>query len=129
MIKEFKTFILKGDVLDLAVGVDIGGVFTAIVNDGVTGFITPLITLIISMFTNTTKLFRGLSVLSWTPKKGVNFEFGDVISEIITFLITEVVLFIVVKSVSKMKQLNKKETEIEPEEAQPTAEDYLKDNR
>lgn len=129
MIKEFKAFILKGDVLDLAVGVDIGGGFTAIVNDGVTGFITPLITLIISMFTNTTKLFRGLSVLSWTPKKGVNFEFGDVISEIITFLITEVVLFIVVKSVSKMKQLNKKETEIEPEEAQPTAEDYLKDNR
>ncbi len=129
MIKEFKAFILKGDVLDLAVGVDIGGGFTAIVNDGVTGFITPLVTLIISMFTNTTKLFRGLSVLSWTPKKGVNFEFGDVISEIITFLITEVVLFIVVKSVSKMKQLNKKETEIEPEEAQPTAEDYLKDNR
>ncbi|MBW9321969.1 large conductance mechanosensitive channel protein MscL [Enterococcus casseliflavus] len=129
MIKEFKTFILRGDVLDLAVGVVIGGAFTAIVNGVVNGLITPLIALVVSMFTNTTNLDGALSVLSWTPKKGVTFEFGDVISAIITFLITGVVLFIVVKSVNKMKELNKKETEIEPEEAQPTAEDYLKDIR
>lgn len=127
MIKEFKTFILQGNVLDLAVGVVIGSAFTAIVNGVVQGLITPLVALIVSLFTNKTNLEGALSVLSWTPRKGVTFEFGDVISAIITFIITGIVLFAIVKSVNKVKSINaKEEKEVE---AKPTAEDYLKDIR
>ena len=53
MIKEFKEFIMRGDVLDLAVGVVIGSAFTSIVNQVVQGLITPLIGWFVAMITGT----------------------------------------------------------------------------
>lgn len=67
MFKEFKEFIAKGDVLDLAVGVVIGGAFTAIVNGIVKGLITPLIALILVSFTGKKDLNGAMSILDWTP--------------------------------------------------------------
>ena len=112
MIKEFKEFIMRGDVLDLAVGVVIGSAFTSIVNQVVQG----------------SDLEGALSILDWSPTKGVTFAFGNVISAIITFLITGFVLFLVVKAANRAKNLRSKEEQVEVEET-PTAEDYLSDIR
>ena len=116
LIKEFKEFIMRGSVLDLAVGVIIGSAFTAIVNKVVEGLITPLIGLVISLFTDGENLNDAMSVLDWPVRKGVTFKFGDVISAIITFLITAFVLFLIVKAANKAKTFGRKEVEEEPAE-------------
>ncbi|ASZ08541.1 MULTISPECIES: large conductance mechanosensitive channel protein MscL [Enterococcus] len=126
MIKEFKEFIMRGDVLDLAVGVVIGSAFTGIVNQIVEGLITPLIGWIVALVTGTSDLDGALSVLDVTPVKGVTFSFGNVVSAIITFLITGFVLFLVVKAANSAKDLRKTEEEVLDE---PTAEQYLSDIR
>ncbi|EOH95319.1 large conductance mechanosensitive channel protein MscL [Enterococcus pallens] len=128
MFKEFKEFLMRGSVLDLAVGVVIGSAFTAIVNKVVEGLITPLVGLVVSLFTRGQNLEDAVSVLDWSPVKGVTFAFGDVVSAIITFLITGFVLFLIVKAANRAKNLGTKE-EAEEEVAAPTAEDYLADIR
>ncbi|MEO1769300.1 large conductance mechanosensitive channel protein MscL [Candidatus Enterococcus ferrettii] len=128
MIKEFKDFLMRGSVLDLAVGVVIGSAFTAIVNKVVEGLITPLVGLVVSLFTRGQNLEDAVSVLDWSPVKGVTFAFGDVVSAIITFLITGFVLFLIVKTANRAKKIGTKE-EAEEELAAPTAEDYLADIR
>ncbi|WP_122645941.1 large conductance mechanosensitive channel protein MscL [Enterococcus mediterraneensis] len=126
MIKEFKQFIMQGDVLDLAVGVVIGSAFTGIVKQVVDGLITPLVGLVISLFIGDSDLEGALSILDWKVRDGVVFSFGDVISAIITFLITGLVLFLIVRAVNHAKNLHKKE---EVEETAPSAEDYLAEIR
>ncbi len=129
MIKEFKEFIMRGDVLDLAVGVVIGSAFTSIVNQIVQGLITPLVGWVVAMITGTSDLEGALSILDWSPtKRSYLFAFGDVISAIITFIITGFILFLVVKAANHAKNLRStKEEEEVP--ATPTAEDYLSDIR
>lgn len=127
MIKEFKEFILRGNVLDLAVGVVIGSAFTAIVNQIVEGLITPLIGLVVSLITRGNTLESSLSVLKWEPVNDIVFHFDSVISAIITFLITGFVLFLIVKAANRAKTLTVGEAE-EEEEA-PSAEDYLAEIR
>lgn len=116
LIKEFKEFIMRGSVLDLAVGVIIGSAFTGIVTKVVDGLITPLIGLIISELTNGQELDEAMNILDWHVRKGVTFKFGDVISAIITFLITAFVLFLIVKAANKAKTFGRKEVEEEPAE-------------
>lgn len=123
MFKEFKDFISKGDVLDLAVGVVIGGAFTAIVNGIVKGLITPLIALILVTFTGEKDLNGAMSILDFTPITGVTFALGDVVSAIITFLITGFVLFMIVKAANRAKELAIRDEAIE---AVVSSEDYLK---
>lgn len=129
MFKEFKEFMMKGDVLDMAVGIVIGGAFTAIVKNVVDGLITPLIGLVVSLITGNKDLEGALSVLDWTPVKGVTFQFGLVISAIITFIITGFVLFTIVKAANKAKSIRKKEEEEVVADPAPTAEDYLAEIR
>jgi large conductance mechanosensitive channel len=124
---EFKEFIVTGNVIDLAVGVVIGSAFTAIVTKVVEGLITPLIALVISFFTNSTNMDESIGALVWTPRKGVVFDFGSVLSAIITFLITGFVLFLVVKGINKLQNFHKAPEEEEEEEV--TAEDYLAEIR
>ena len=111
-------------------GIVIGGAFTAIVKNVVDGLITPLIGFVVSLITGTKDLEGALSVLDWTPVKGVTFQFGLVISAIITFIITGFVLFMIVKAANKAKSIRKVEEE-KAEEATPapTAEDYLAEIR
>lgn len=129
MIKEFKEFLMRGNVLDLAVGVVIGTAFTAIVTNVVNGLITPLVGLIVSLFTKGKDLNEAMSVLDWEPVKGVKFAFGDVVSALITFIITGFVLFLIVKAANKAKEAKPAEEATVPEMAVPTAEDYLADIR
>lgn len=128
ILGEFKEFIVKGSVLDLAVGVVIGSAFTAIVKQVVDGLITPLVGLIISFIPGTKNgsLEDSLTILD-VKVNGIVFQFGDVISAIVTFIITGFVLFIVVRAANKAKDLRKPDEEIV--EDAPTAEDYLAEIR
>lgn len=78
MIKEFKEFIMRGSVLDLAVGVVIGSAFTAIVTQVVEGLITPLISLIFVLTTGKKSADDALGALVYKVE-GVEFNIGSVI--------------------------------------------------
>ena len=117
MLKEFKEFILQGNVLDLAVAVVIGGAFTAIVNALVEGFITPLVGLILSLVPGVSG--DSLSTMSFAIR-GVSFNYGSIINAIITFLITAFVIFMLVKAVNKASNLRKKVEEEEAAEPEAT---------
>lgn len=115
MIKEFKEFIMRGSVLDLAVGVIIGGAFTAIVSAFSNNLITPLIGLVISLiFPGSTNVDDVTKNLSFSIN-GVVFNYGLVISAIVTFLITAFVLFIIIKIVNRTKKVEEPEEEKEVE--------------
>lgn len=117
MFKEFKEFIARGNVIDLAVGVIIGAAFTAIVKSLVNNIINPLI-----------GLFIGRIDLSNLVLKvgGTTFKYGAFINSIINFLIVAFVVFLIVKAINKITRREKKEDEAA---AKPTAEDYLRDIR
>lgn len=91
IITEFKAFIARGNVVDMAVGMIIGSSFTAIVTSLVQDILTPITT----MFTNDIKFeelqFRGLMI-------------GNFINAVITFLLTAIVLFSIVKAMNKFKK-------------------------
>ncbi|MBQ9443952.1 MAG: large conductance mechanosensitive channel protein MscL [Lachnospiraceae bacterium] len=110
-IKEFKEFIAKGDVMSMAVGIIIGGAFTAIVTSVVDDIIGPLIGLVCG----------GLDFSSLSIGVGdAQLMFGNFIQAVINFLITAIVLFLIIKSFNKMKDkadaLRKKEEEAASEE-------------
>lgn len=128
MIKEFKEFIMRGSVLDLAIGVVIGSAFTAIVTQIVNGLITPLVSLVFVLTTGNKSADDALGSLVFTVK-GVAFNIGDVISALITFLITAFVLFLIVKAVNKMKKKPKEQEDDKVEEILLTTEDYLEQIR
>ncbi|MCD7802536.1 MAG: large conductance mechanosensitive channel protein MscL [Clostridiales bacterium] len=114
-IDEFKTFIMRGNVLDMAVGVVVGGAFTAIVTSIVENLLTPLLGLLIPDST----------FAEWAPG---GFGIGAAINAIITFLITAFVVFWIVKAVNKLTP--KKEEEPAPEApAGPTTEELLTEIR
>ncbi|MBO4338655.1 MAG: large conductance mechanosensitive channel protein MscL [Clostridia bacterium] len=120
LIKEFKEFIMRGNVMDLAVGVIIGGAFGAIVTSLVTNIIQPLINSILGGDV------AGAFVLEYARKAGMDEEalaaitvnYGAFISAIINFLIISLVIFLMVKAINKASKLGKKEEE--PAEEEPT---------
>lgn len=113
-LNEFKDFAMKGNMIDLAIGVVIGGVviggaFSKIVTMIVDCIITPLISLIIILLTgkaDTNQLFGTITV---GP-----FPIGQLISSVIDFLITAVVLFIIVKAINKLQSIGKTEEAEKP---------------
>jgi large conductance mechanosensitive channel len=113
MLNEFKTFIARGNVLDLAVGVVIGAAFTAIVTSLVGDIINPLIGLIAGGID-----FSGLSV----GVGDAQFMYGNFINAVIKFLIIAWVVFLIVKAVNRM--MPKKE---EAPPAGPSDNDLLKE--
>lgn len=127
MIKEFKEFIMKGSVLDLAIGVVIGGAFTAIVTGLVDGVITPLVNLVFVLLFN---MDQDKMADGWKfTVEGVKFNVGSVVTALISFIITGFVLFMIVKGVNKAKAFGTKGEEEEAELEAATAEDYLREIR
>lgn len=106
---EFKEFISKGNVLDLAVGVIIGGAFSAIVTALTDNIINP----IIAIFGGTN--IDGLAVQLVEGNDATVMDFGKFISAIINFLIMALIIFLIVKSVNKAMALGKKKEEEEEE--------------
>ena len=98
IIGEFKEFIMRGNVLDLAVGVIIGGAFKTIVDSLTNDIISPIL-----------GLFGGLDFSSMVLSiGGVNLKYGSFITAIINFLIMAVVIFIFVKIVNSVISFGKK---------------------
>ncbi len=99
-LEEFKKFIARGNVLDLAVGVIIGGAFSAIVTSLVNNILTPIIGLVLGG-----KDFSNLAITF----KNTRIQYGAFIQSIIDFLIIAVCIFFIVKIVNKLMNLHKKE--------------------
>jgi large conductance mechanosensitive channel len=110
--KEFKEFITRGNVLDMAVGIIIGSAFTAIITAVVTNILTPLINWIPGADgTGALQVVLREAVLDADGNvvtAALIIDFGAVISAIITFLITAFVLFCIVKAVNSMHARNEK---------------------
>lgn len=100
-LKEFKEFISRGNVLDMAVGIIVGGAFTAIVSNLTGNILNPLLSLI---FTGGPGTLADSSE-AWT----VGGALSSFLTAVITFIITAFVLFIILKGVNKLMNLKKKE--------------------
>ena len=106
-LAEFKEFISKGNVLDLAVGVIIGGAFSSIVTALTDNIINPLINCI-----------GGAEIQGKIHLVGDNYiDYGAFISAIINFIIMAFIIVLIVKAVNKMMSIGKKEEEEERKKA------------
>ena len=119
MLKDLKDFLLRGNIVDLAVAVVIGAAFGAIVTSFVNDIITPLIL-------NPAMKAAGVEKIAQLSWNGV--AYGSFLSAVINFLVVGTVLFFVVKAAEKAQNLGKKEEAAE-EEAAPTQEELLAEIR
>ncbi len=127
MLKEFKEFISRGSVVDLAVGIIIGAAFTAIVNSLVNDILMPPIGLILGSvdFSNLFLVLKGdhLPTLKATQDAGgVAIAYGQFINAVIKFLIVAFAIFILVKQVNRF---NRKKEEAPAAPPPPSAEVQL----
>ncbi len=122
MLKEFKEFIAKGNVMDMAVGIIIGAAFTAIVGSLVEDLINPIISLFMGGVD-----FSGLGVKLGEGEDAAVFAYGKFIMAVINFLIIAFVVFLLVKAVNKMKK--EEEEEAPAEDPGPSEIDLLKEIR
>ena len=120
MLKELKNFLLRGNVVDLAVAVIIGAAFGAIVTSFVNDIITPLIL-------NPALKAAGVEKIAELTWNGV--AYGSFLSAVINFLVIGTVLFFVVKAAEKAQNLGKKEEAAEEEVAASTQEELLAEIR
>ena len=111
LVSEFKEFINKGNVMDMAVGVTIGAAFTAIVTALTTNIVTPLI----SAATGGTVSADGVAIGGMVIP-GTAIDIGAFIGAVINFLLVAIVVFLVVKSFNKMKSAAEKVTKKDGEE-------------
>lgn len=108
-IKEFKEFISRGSVLDMAVGIIIGGAFTAIVKSLVEDIFTPILGMILAGIN-----FKSLSItIPWGSKPQIYY--GLFIEAVVTFLLTAFCVFLMIKAINKFR----KKKEEEPEAPDP----------
>lgn len=110
MLKEFKEFAVKGNVIDLAVGIIIGAAFSRIVNSVVNDLIMPLIAGLIGApdFTNAyiplkDEIPKGLPLVE-AQALGPVFAYGNFITEVLNFLIIAFAIFLLVKGINRMKR-------------------------
>lgn len=138
MLKEFKDFIAKGNVMDMAVGIIIGAAFTAIVKSMVGDLINPIIGLVIGGidFSNMFWLLAGqgeyASLTEAREAGAAVFAYGAFIMAVINFLIIAAVVFMLVRYVNKVKDAAEKAEEEAPAEeapAGPTQEELLAEIR
>ena len=124
MLKEFKEFALKGNLLDIAVGFVMGAAFKSVVTAFTTGIVSPLIGLLFN---------TNFKDLKWIVKEGVaNADgkiegtiavlYGEFITTVIDFVIVAFVMFLIVKAVNNMKR---KEEEAPAPPTGPTQEEIL----
>ena len=129
-MKEFKEFAMKGNVLDMAIGVVIGGAFGKIVTSLVNDIIMPLIGALLGNVNFSTlavtlrqAVVRGDEVV----KPAVTLGYGNFIQVTVDFLIVALCIFLVIKAINKAKNMAKKEEEApaEPEAPAPKPDDVV----
>jgi len=98
MWNEFKTFLMRGNAIELAVGIVIGAAFTAIINSIVADLINPLIGV----------LMGGIDFSDWVVTVGgASFNFGNLVLAVINFIIVGLVLFLIIKAMNKLMRKQK----------------------
>ena len=121
--EEFKSFALKGNMMDMAIGVIIGGAFSTLVTSLTDNLISPILGILGKV---------NFDAMMWDVfgDGKLVFKYGAFITSVINFLIMALVLFIIVKGMKKLMALGKhtEETPVEPEgPAAPTQEELLAD--
>lgn len=135
-IKEFKEFAVKGNVMDLAIGVIIGGAFGKIIDSVVNDLVMPLVSAIIGThdFSNMYYVLKGevandLALADARAVEGaVIFAYGNFITVLISFLLLALVVFFMVKGINKMKR-KQEVVEAPAAPAGPTQEELLSEIR
>ncbi len=102
--EEFKKFAMRGNVMDMAVGIIIGAAFTAIVTSLVDDLLSPLLGLLVRVNFSDLRV----SVL------GATFAYGNFIMAVINFLLVAFVLFLIIRAMNRISSLGKKEDEEKP---------------
>ena len=132
-LNEFKEFAMKGNVLDMAIGVIIGGAFGKIVSSLVADIIMPVIT-----YMTGAADFAELAIVLSEPvvvdgetvSEGVSIMYGSFLQNVIDFLIIALVIFVMLKMITKLTSMRKKEEEAAVEEPKgPTSEELLTEIR
>ncbi len=128
-LEEFKTFIARGNVMDMAIGVIIGGAFAAITGSLVSDIITPLLAALFNS-PNSDALNITLRAAEG-DKAAIVLGFGTFLGTIINFIVIALVIFAVIKAMNKAAEMSKKLKKKEEEEAAaaepagPTTEELL----
>ena len=104
--EEFKKFISRGNVMDMAVGVIIGGAFTAIVNSLVNDIFMPVLSLITGGFD-----IAGMSVSFGVGENAATLNYGSFLSAVINFLLIALVIFCIIKAMNTAKDKMTKKPE------------------
>ena len=128
MLKEFKEFAMKGNLVDIAVGFVMGAAFKEVVTSFTGGIVSPLIGLIFESDFKSLRMKLKEGALNDTGEMvgEVYLEYGTFLTNVIDFLIVAFVMFLVVKGVNKLK---KKEEEAPAAPAGPTVEELLAEIR
>ena len=98
-VEEFKAFALRGNVMDMAIGVIIGGAFQAIIKSFIDNIVNPLVGVVFQVDFSSVVIKLG----------AVNLMIGAFISSVINFILLALVLFIMVKGINKLKKPEVKE--------------------
>ncbi len=124
LLKEFKNFAFKGNMMDLAVGMIIGVAFTGLVNSVVGNLIMPIISIFtggidfnnmyLALNDNARAVQAAGGDLAAAKAAGAVFAYGTFITDFIQFLILAFVVFMLIRSMNKLMQLGKKEEEANP---------------
>lgn len=128
MLKEFKEFAMKGNLLDIAIGFVMGAAFKAVITSFTGGIVSPLIGMVVK---------TDFKELKWVIKEGVaNAEgviegevavlYGDFLTNVIDFILVAFVMFLIVKTVNRLKR---KEEEAAPAPSGPSQEELLTEIR
>ena len=116
-MKEFKDFAMKGNVIDMAVGVVIGGAFGKIITSLVNDLIMPLVGALIGNvdFTTLSAILRApkLDAAGEVVKQAVTLNYGNFIQVTVDFLLVALCIFLVIKAINKAKALSEKKKEEE----------------
>jgi len=106
MLKEFKEFAMKGNLIDLAVGFVMGAAFTKLTNAFIQGMVMPLVGLIQGKNLSDWKIVLKSALIENGKEKTaeVAIKYGDFISTVIEFFIIALVMFLVVKAINKLKK-------------------------
>ena len=127
MLKEFKDFAMKGNVVDMAVGVIIAGAFGLIIKSLVGDILMPVVGAIFGGL-DFTNYFVGLNdavtsgVLAEAQKQGAVLAYGSFITAVVNFIIVAFILFMIIKAMNNAK---KKEEEAPEAPAEPPAQEVL----
>ncbi len=132
-LKEFKEFAMKGNVMDMAIGVIIGGAFGKIVTSLVNDVLMPLLGALIGNvdFTKLTATLRPavLNDAGEVVKEAVALHYGNFIQTTVDFIIVAFCIFLMIKLINKatniVKKPAKEETPAAPAEPEPTKEEVL----